>query len=159
MFEREPDSRMSIPPVSGRTPLPEEPLGLRGIAAAAALCFAVAVPFIAHRVRGVEPSSASAMTAGWDAPSSEVQDTVSVAIVRAPAGAAAGAVVPSSAVGLADGRPVVFVVDDTLKILVETPVELGARCGSDQRVLSGVMAGQKVVAAAERPLHGALAQR
>jgi hypothetical protein len=55
------------------------------------------------------------------------------------------ALVPRSAVARMDGRPMVFVADRDLKLLVATPVELGATEGEQQRVLSGVSAGQLVV--------------
>lgn len=55
------------------------------------------------------------------------------------------AVVPRSAVARMDGRPMVFVADRDLKLIVATPVELGATEGEQQRVLSGVSAGQLVV--------------
>jgi hypothetical protein len=44
-----------------------------------------------------------------------------------------------------EGRPMVFVADKNLKLLVATPVVLGATEGEEQRVLSGVSAGQLVV--------------
>jgi hypothetical protein len=55
------------------------------------------------------------------------------------------AVVPRSAVARMDGRPMVFVAERDLKLIVATPVELGATEGEQQRVLSGVSAGQLVV--------------
>ena len=55
------------------------------------------------------------------------------------------AVVPRSAVARMEGRPMVFVADKNLKLLVATPVVLGATEGEEQRVLSGVSAGQLVV--------------
>ncbi|HEX4338906.1 MAG TPA: hypothetical protein VH062_23530 [Polyangiaceae bacterium] len=55
------------------------------------------------------------------------------------------ALVPRSAVARMDGRAMVFVADRDLKLLVATPVELGATEGEEQRVLSGVSAGQLVV--------------
>jgi hypothetical protein len=55
------------------------------------------------------------------------------------------AIVPRSAVARMDGRPMVFVADRDLKLIVATPVELGAAEGEQQRVLSGVSAGQLVV--------------
>lgn len=55
------------------------------------------------------------------------------------------AIVPRSAVARMDGRPMVFVADTDLKLIVATPVELGALEGDQQRVLSGVTAGQRVV--------------
>jgi hypothetical protein len=39
----------------------------------------------------------------------------------------------------------VFVADRDLRLLVATPVELGAAVGNEQRVLSGLEAGQLVV--------------
>ncbi len=55
------------------------------------------------------------------------------------------AIVPRSAVARMDGRTMVFVADRDLKLIVATPVELGATEGEQQRVLSGVSAGQLVV--------------
>jgi hypothetical protein len=55
------------------------------------------------------------------------------------------AIVPRSAVTRMDGRAMVFVADRDLKLIVATPVELGATEGEQQRVLSGVSAGQLVV--------------
>jgi hypothetical protein len=62
-----------------------------------------------------------------------------------PDGHRAVALIPRSAVARLDGRSVVFVADRDLKLLVATPVELGATEGEQQRVLSGVSAGQVVV--------------
>lgn len=62
-----------------------------------------------------------------------------------PDGLRAVAVVPRSAVARVEGRPMVFVADRDLKLLVATPVVLGAVEGEEQRVLSGVSAGQLVV--------------
>jgi hypothetical protein len=61
-------------------------------------------------------------------------------------GRRAVAIIPRSAVARMDGRAMVFVADRDLKLLVATPVELGATEGDQQRVLSGVSAGQLVVA-------------
>jgi hypothetical protein len=55
------------------------------------------------------------------------------------------AIVPRSAVARMDGRPMVFVADRDLRLIVATPVELGATEGEQQRVLSGISAGQLVV--------------
>ena len=55
------------------------------------------------------------------------------------------ALVPRSAVARMDGRAMVFVADSDLKLIVATPVELGAIDGEQQRVLSGLSAGQRVV--------------
>ena len=52
---------------------------------------------------------------------------------------------PRSAVTRMEGRPMVFVADRDLRLLVATPVELGATEGDEQRVLSGIAAGQLVV--------------
>jgi hypothetical protein len=62
-----------------------------------------------------------------------------------PDGRRAVAVVPRSAVARMEGRPMVFVADRDLRLLVATPVVLGAIDGEEQRVLSGVSAGQLVV--------------
>jgi hypothetical protein len=62
-----------------------------------------------------------------------------------PDGLRAVAVVPRSAVARMEGKPMVFVADRHLKLLVATPVVLGAVEGEEQRVLSGVSAGQLVV--------------
>ena len=60
-------------------------------------------------------------------------------------GRRAVALVPKTAVTHVDGRTMVFVADQDLKLLVATPVELGATEGEQQRVLSGLSAGQLVV--------------
>lgn len=62
--------------------------------------------------------------------------------LRAGRGAA---LVPRSAVARMDGRPMVFVADRDLKLIVATPVELGGVEGEQQRILSGVSEGQLVV--------------
>ena len=62
-----------------------------------------------------------------------------------PAGVQAVAVVPRSAITRVGGKPMVFVADRDLKLLVATPVVLGTIHGEEQRVLSGVSAGQLVV--------------
>jgi hypothetical protein len=63
----------------------------------------------------------------------------------APEGTRAVAVVPRSAITRVGGKPMVFVADRDLKLLVATPVVLGTVEGEEQRVLSGVSAGELVV--------------
>lgn len=53
--------------------------------------------------------------------------------------------VPRSVVTLIDGKAMVIVAEKGLRLLVATPVELGATDGSNQRILSGLTAGQMVV--------------
>ncbi len=67
-----------------------------------------------------------------------------VAVVEAPVTSAPGVVVPVDAVVFAGTRQVVFVDDGTS--LVPREVELGARAGDEIVVLSGVNAGDLVVA-------------
>jgi len=55
------------------------------------------------------------------------------------------ALIPSEAVTRVEGKPMVFVAEPDLHLLVATPVELGAAEGTDVRVLSGLSVGQIVV--------------
>jgi multidrug efflux pump subunit AcrA (membrane-fusion protein) len=54
-------------------------------------------------------------------------------------------VIPQIAVTEIGGKPTVFVAERDLRLLVATPVVLGAERGPDREILSGVSAGQMVV--------------
>jgi hypothetical protein len=146
-------SLRSIPPVStsGRAPLPHEKGGASGVWAIATLCLAGAVPFVGHRLASASEDSAAAARAVH---ADDVDVGLRTAVVREAAlastpvafqGRTGVTVVPRNAIAHVDGKPVVYVADGDLRLIVATPVELGAFEGPEQRVLSGVSAGQVVV--------------
>lgn len=159
MFEREPDSRQSIPPVTRRSLAPDETKDGRGIWAAAILFLAVAVPVFAHHVKSAEPGAASFIASTDEETVLEQNSAVPVTVAAAPAGPGLGAVVPTSAIAHVDGQPIVFVVDNAVKLLIATPVAIGGEAGGLQHILSGLTPGQIVVAEAKPPLQRMLAQR
>lgn len=77
-------------------------------------------------------------------------------VVRAAPDALAPLVVPSSSVGLVDGKPFVFVAEPGLRLFVATPVELGGRVGVEQRITAGLLVGQQVVVGDLSALEGRL---
>lgn len=160
MFEREPDSRQSIPPVSRRSSPHGDAKDIRSIwAVAVVLCLASAIPVAGHYVRSAESSAATMAASLQEETALEQTDTVPVAVAKAPAEHGSGAVVPASAIARIDGQSIVFVVDDAVKLLVATPVDLGAEVAGMRRILSGLTPGQIVVAEASPPLQRMLAQR
>jgi multidrug efflux pump subunit AcrA (membrane-fusion protein) len=71
-----------------------------------------------------------------------VDETKMVAVVP---GIRGRVVVPEAAVTEIDGKATVFVAEQSLHLLVATPVELGHAKGAHREILSGVTAGQMVV--------------
>jgi hypothetical protein len=68
-----------------------------------------------------------------------------LATVRPAAAPNEGVLVPQSSISLASGKPLVFVIEPSLRLFVATPVVLGDHLGADQRVTGGLSAGQRVV--------------
>jgi len=83
-----------------------------------------------------------------DAPRADVLELALPSARLIVAGAAADSpgttVIPRSSVAIVDGKPIVFVAEPDLHLFVATPVELGERAGSGQRVTRGLVAGQRV---------------
>jgi hypothetical protein len=152
-------SLRSIPPIARGSipPAPPEPptlsTSLWAVGAIGLACFvALGAPhlgFSSHRAYGAgaevdpaesEPGPGLRTVVVQDAPLHRMAEPTR------PDGRRGVALVPRSAVARMDGRNMVFVADSDLRLLVATPVELGATEGDQQRVLSGVSAGQRVVA-------------
>jgi hypothetical protein len=154
-------SMRSIPPVSGSpaSGALSQRQETSWVWALATLGIMASVPFLLQHVASVgQPSLSSEpeAAAGGESLSEPSEQNLRTEVVReAPlhtAGATRGegahrtvAVVPRSAVSSVDGKTMVFVAEKELRLLVATPVELGSTEGSDQRILSGLSAGQVVV--------------
>jgi len=146
-------SLRSIPPIARSSSLPPEPRSSNWAWAVGALALAGAVavgaPYL--RVSGQRSYGAGAESQEPANPGpglrTEVVRDAPLHRMAEPVheGHKAVAVVPRSAVARMDGRAMVFVADRDLKLIVATPVELGAVEGEQQRVLSGLSPGQVVV--------------
>jgi len=149
-------SLRSIPPVARASlppPPPEPPTAATWFWAVGALAMACAIAIAAPRFR-TSPEAGYGAGAAVEAPelagpgfrTELVRDVPLSRRAKPPErGRPAVAVVPRSAVTRMEGHPMVFVADRDLRLLVATPVELGATEGNEQRVLSGIAAGQLVV--------------
>jgi hypothetical protein len=152
-------SMRSIPPVSG-LPAPaarSQRQEASWIWALATLGVMASVPFMLQHVAAVgQPTLSSEAEPGAGSGAADDEATLHTEVVReAPRrvlSAVRGdgahgtvAIIPRSAVTSIDGKAIVFVAETELRLLVATPVELGSAEGPDQRVLSGLSAGQMVV--------------
>lgn len=70
---------------------------------------------------------------------------VDPAAVAAESAGSGRVLVPEGAVTVVEGKPTVFIAERALRLLVATPVDLGARRGGAREILAGVSAGQMVV--------------
>jgi hypothetical protein len=71
--------------------------------------------------------------------------TAAFAVVRTAVDAPVALVVPQASVSLVDGKPTVYVAEPALHLFVATPVGLGECIRGEQRITSGLVAGQRVV--------------
>jgi hypothetical protein len=155
-------SMRTIPPAVSSTPRPAIATKQESswIWALATIGVMASAPFILRHVASVAEPNLSGeneqAAMGFESISTPDVSSLRTAVVRAArltvrAGLAADgqpktvSVVPRSAVTRVDGKAMVFVAEPDLHLLVATPVELGATEGDNQRVLSGLSAGQVVV--------------
>lgn len=154
-------SMRSIPPVSGTTAsgAHSQRQEASWVWALATLGIMASVPFLLQHVAAIgqptlsseDESRAAGQASASDDDASLRTEVVREAPLRTPTATRGDgahrtvAVIPRSAVTSVDGKTMVFVAEKDLRLLVATPVELGAAEGSDQRILSGLSAGQVVV--------------
>ncbi len=142
MFEDAADtptpSRRTIPPVADwatETLNPPPPKGSSWLWVLTALWVAAMVP-VGLRWYGTAGSAPAAQAPHADLTGTAVAAQVTPGHVIT---------IPETAVTDLEGKPTVFVVDQTLHLLVATPVVLGFKTGADREILSGVSAGDTVV--------------
>lgn len=135
-------SRRSIPPVADWEAADPPSLGSSWGWVIGTLWIAAMIPLGLHWYGSLGVHASGAERPAEAATQTAVDETKIAAVVP---GIRGRVIVPEAAVTEIDGKATVFVAEQSLHLLVATPVELGHARGAHREILSGVAAGQMVV--------------